>query len=262
MATRNSPRPRLAARALGLTVLAVVPRALADPPAFPGPPRLLWTFGAQTRPIGLLARADVLSTRRPLALGAHAAYKSVSLELGVGPSAWALGGFLTFTVRALVEPGFYLTLPAGSELSVGRALSDPSDRGPGLRWGASAVLGLNVRVGRLWLYSRTTGIARQRLAPEYDRIADTVVDDELSLELANAVMVDAAPRGDRHVWVYAEHTHGLLYGVGTTVARPSVGVIVENLWPRVAFDLDVSYGLREGPLAGLGVIAVVWVSNE
>jgi hypothetical protein len=184
------------------------------------------------------------------------------MELGAGPAVWALGGFLSFTVRALVEPGFYLVVPPGSALAVGRALSDPSDRVPGLRWGASALLGLNLRVGRLWLYARETLVARQRLAPEYDRVTDTVVNDELSVELAHAVMVDAAPRGARHVWLYVEHTHGLMYGVGTTVARPSVGVIVENLWPRVAFDVDLSYGLREGPLAGFGVILVLWVSNE
>ena len=38
-------------------LLAAPSRAWGDPPP-EGPPRLLWTFGAQSRPLGVLARAE------------------------------------------------------------------------------------------------------------------------------------------------------------------------------------------------------------
>lgn len=243
---------------LPLALIALSRPARADP----RPPQALGTFALRLNPLAVLAQLDLRSSRAPFALVGHAAWRTVSLELGVGPSWVVLGGFLTFTVQATAEPGYFLTVPRGATLAEGRRLSDPDDRRRGLRVGAMSMLGLNLRVGRFWLYSRDTLWARVRAEPEYDRVTDAVVDAEVGFEAANALMFDLAPRGDRHWWLYAEHTHAWIGGLGTVVARPSIGLIVEGVIRRVALDFDVNYGLREGPLAGLGAIALVWVSSD
>lgn len=245
-----------AARALFFSALSFAPGAFGDPPV----PRALGTLALRLNPFGLLAQLDLRSSRAPSALVGHLAWRTVSVEAGVGPTVTLLGGFLTATALVTAEPGYYLALPRGSSLDAGRALHDPDDRRRGLRVGLWGQATFNLRPGRFWLYSRNTAAARARAEPEYDRTTDAVVDRELFFETADAVMYDLRIAGRRGWWLYVEHTHAWIAGLGTVTARPSAGLILEDVVPRVTLDLDVSYGVREGPLSGFGAIALVWIT--
>lgn len=264
MTARRAAPALLLALQLGLSVAAAPARA--DDSSFL-PPRWLLTFGLQGPlqpggglPIGLLARVDFLLERAASALLVHAAFRTVSLEIGAGPNVWAYGGFVSFNLQALVEPGFYLLLDAGATLDDARRLPDPASRRIGFRYGASAQLNVNYRKGRLWLYSRDTAWAKGRLAREYDTLADMAWDTELALELANAVFVNAWRGARRRLWLYAEYTHVMAVGNPVIAARPSVGLVIEQLWRGATLDVDLSYGLREGPTRGLGGILVLWLA--
>ena len=128
-----------------------------------------------------------------------------------------------------------------------------------MRYGEVFGLSLNYRTGRLWLYSRDSAWAKMRLDPEYGRTSDAVVDKELGFETANAVFLGINPKSQRRFWAYGEFTYDYVKDTGTTIARPSVGLVIENLWSGASIDIDVNYGLREGPLHGLGGIVALWI---
>lgn len=255
-----SPRARASSLALFLFLLsfnALSSIARADVV----PQTWLATVGAQTHPLGVLVRGDFLLSPEPASFAFHAAYKTVSVEVGAGPRLLLLDGFLDLSLKTFLEPGFYLTLPAGTPIEAGRQLKDPGDRKIGLRWGASFGLSLNYRKGRLWLYSRNSAWAKSRLTPEYDTQSDAVVEKELGIETANAVFIGFNPKSIRRYWVYGEFTYDAIKDTGTTVARPSAGFVVENLWRGAALDIDLNYGLRQGPLNGFGVIIALWIGK-
>lgn len=158
------------------------------------------------------------------------------------------------------EPGWYNQLSADDRIGAGiDPGNDAIDRTFGWRHNLTWQTNINIRTASWWLYSRTTAILRLRDFIEADTFTQMQVQTELSIEEAAALGYSLWHVGDRRFWVYAEHTIGGVWLVGTRPNRPSLGLILENVPKDTVFNLDVFYSFAPGTLAGLGAIGAWWV---
>jgi hypothetical protein len=211
--------------------------------------RWLVTGAARSHPGGAFIGAEaLLPIAEQWSLGGFLSYDYYWAEMGSKLEWRYLGGFLIGGVWLGVEPGDYL--PA-------RAATDA--RKPGLRGLLRARLEFNLKLERVWLYNRATVEGRVRTFEEHDPYRDAILGTELSFEEALAPLVKLFGWGpSTGLWVYAEITVAAEPSFGLLDARPSAGVILENLAPGLTVDVDVYRSLREGPIHGNGVLVFVW----
>jgi hypothetical protein len=217
----------------------------------PSEPSWLFTLAMRTHRPGALIGAEALFTlddEGTIRAGPYAQYAFYWAELGAKIQGKVARGLLVGGLSLGAEPGVFI-----------RSEELDESRTPGIRAVARARAELNLRSERVWLYSRSTAVGRLRSFEERDPHRDVVLDRELSGEEALALLVAPHRFGERGaVWVYAEWTIAGAIDVGLLDNRPSVGAIVEDLWPGFTFDLDLYYSLREGALEGFGVLLYVW----
>lgn len=239
---------------------------LPPPPDPPPPPPLApaWTHDTSiatiTRPAGGSVRHDARWAASPaLRLGVFANWQVVSSEMGVSAGVVTDPAFLEAHVEGAAEPGFFVHAPP-------RRIGDGVDaetletaRTFGWRYVVRAQVNLNLRVSRLWIYSRTTAFGRWRDFVEDDTFRDIRVEDEYSIDQATAPIWRLSRSTSPAFWGYVEYTVGAVDGAGAIPHRVSTGVITEEwLAPRLSINLDVfwSFDVRGG--RGPGAIVAVW----
>ena len=223
-------------------MIALLALLAAEPPA-----EWMLTGVARTHPAGGYLGAEALfPIDEALRAGAYLSYYYYWAELGARAEGRWLGGFAVASGWLGVEPGEFLRDGEGDA------------REPGLRGLARGRLELNYRPDWLWLYSRSTVEGRLRTFTEYDPYRDAVLGPELSFEQALAPLARVLELGDAKLWLYVEGTVAVEVSAGLLDLRPSAGLIAEQLFRGVTVNLDLYYGLREGPLFGPGALLFVW----
>lgn len=221
-------------------------------------PRHTLQGAAISNPVGAFVRYDLrVAQRGGLSVSLFDSFLILSNEVG-GQVSWSTEpAWFEAHLDAAVEPGFYRQLgPEGSSASPGEA---NLDRTFGVRGIVRAQVNINLKLSRIWLYSRTTGYVRFRHFVEDDSFARLRVQTELSFEQAVSVPV-CVLRSCREVgvWVYPEYTVGVVAGAGLRPNRVSAGVVVER-WPWRGFmwNLDGFYSFADR-IDGPGFIVAFW----
>ena len=228
--------------AVALSTLIASTNALADDVDW------LFTGVVRTTPAGGYLGIDgLLPLSESLKAGMSFSYFYYWAELGTKLQWRYLDGFLVADLQLAAEPGDFIRS------------SDRSRRVPGLRGMVRGRLEMNLRTDAFWLYTRSTAVGRVRTFEEYDPFIDVVLDNELTVEQAIAPMLHLFSSGDdTKLWLYVEGTVVAEVSRGLIEARPSVGMVYENLLDGFTINLDAYYGLKDGITEGFGLLLFAW----
>lgn len=183
-----------------------------------------------------------------------------SNEFGVRASWITKPELLIVSLEGAFEPGAFF------EAQFGRApIGD--GRMTHIRERVTAQATMNLKLEQWWFYSRSTASLKLRDFVEYDPYQNVIIKDQLELEQATAFMgrlfrLRSFSQVPAQLWLYGEHTVGLLVDVNDTVrdARPnrvSMGFIAEN-FPSAgaAVNVDVFLSFANAPTPGPGIVAL------
>lgn len=209
----------------------------------------VFMLAGRSRPAGAGVTITLPVDFGPIAAGPAFGLYYYWYELDLFVQKTVLGGFFVGSGWVGWEPGWFIPAddPEGSRVWGPRAL-------------ARARVEFNLRNDHFWVYTRSTGVFRDRAFPEYDPYRGAVLDTEWSGEQSVALLACPIRQGERRWWLYAELTLEAEAEAGWLERMPRAGLIVEQLVPGVTIDLDVYYSLMGPPLGGLGVLGVVWWS--
>lgn len=234
------------------------------------------TAGFIVNPLGLWLRHDLAVDTRllPTLLGGEGVYGDLrvggfaqwlvySTEFGVRLSWLTKPELLILASEAAVDAGRFI------EEVDGKAI-DLDVRVPHVRVRLSTQALVNVKLDEWWFYSRSTAALRLRNFVEVDPYQNLIIEDELDLEQATALMKRLFPlrplfgthAATSQLWLYGEYTVGVVVDLNADrqLLRPhrvSLGFIAENFPARgAALNLDVFWSFTDAPQQGPGVIAL------
>jgi hypothetical protein len=256
--------------------------ARADEPA-----QTIFFFG-QGNPAGLsLQYSLAIPWKGPFAVGIKYANYVFSNEAELSLRYRYLGGLIDLTGGVGTEGGFYYELLPGQEVP---AYQDLDTRTLGIKRFARGEALLNLKMENLWIHGRFSPAYRRRDYVEIDFRRATVLQNELSVGTATAIMhrawgkpkLSVAGNWNPEGWAYVEYTRETVQKYASddnlvidekvvAISRPSVGIIGFSPfgWKRVSYDIDLYYSLvdrnlfPEEPsqtLKGFGAQLFVWVS--
>jgi hypothetical protein len=270
-----------------LLFLVGISAIYAEPVLADEPNKTLFFF-VQGNPAGLAFQYDLeLPLRGPFLVGLNYANYVYTGAAELSLRYRYLEGLLDVMAAVGAEGGVYYQLQPGQLLPTYEGLPQKEF---GIKRFARGEAKLNLKLDKVWLYGRVSPTYRARDYTEIETRRATVLQNELSLGSAAAIIVrvwgepteSSAGDWNREGWAYVEYTRervtryasddGLvLDGKDLAISRPSVGIIgyAPFGWKRVSYDLDLYYSLvdrnlfPETPsqsLKGFGAQLFVWVN--
>jgi hypothetical protein len=262
--------------------------AFSARPAWADEPNKTLFFFVQGNPVGLAFQYDLeLPLQGPFFVGLNYASYVYTGAVELSLRYRYLGGLVDVLAGVGAEGGGYYQLQPGQMLPTYEGLPQKEF---GIKRFARSEAKLNLKLDKIWLYGRLSPTFRARDYVEIETRRATVLQNELSIGSAAALIVRAwgtpteSVAGDwnREGWAYVEYTREnvtryatdnalVVDGKDLAISRPSVGIIgyAPFDWKRVSYDLDLYYSLVDRNLfpdtpsqnlKGFGAQLFVWVN--